>query len=396
MSGRVVIVGAGMAAIRLAELLGSPAHTHPGLPRGGRPGHHPARRRAAPAVQPDPAVGRARGHARPDSAGDAGPAVRRPAARHPRRRDPPRGARGRAGRPQPGAVRPSGAGHRQHPDPPADPRPGADGRPAAREGARLPHAGRLPASRRQLSRTRATPSSSAAGCSASRSPARSASAAWRPRSSRAASTCCAARSAPAPARSWPATSRGSAPRSTPAPAPYASTTAASPSTTATPSTPTWSCSPLAAARRRRSRVGPASTCAAASWSTDHLRTSDERIHAIGDCAQHGSQVTGFVPPAWEQAGLLARHLGGEDVAYDGARTVARLRATDLDVAVLGEPEKAEGQVVEVSNPISGEPPQARRPRRRHRRRHPGRRPVPDRPDHPALRPGDGPRPARAG
>jgi len=85
----------------------------------------------------------------------------------------------------------------------------------------------------------------------------------------------------------------------------------------------------------------------------HLRTSDERIHAIGDCAQHGSQVTGFVPPAWEQAGLLARHLGGEDISYDGARTVARLRATDLDVAVLGEPEKAEGQVVEVSNPISG-------------------------------------------
>jgi NAD(P)H-nitrite reductase large subunit len=86
---------------------------------------------------------------------------------------------------------------------------------------------------------------------------------------------------------------------------------------------------------------------------EHLRTSDEHIHAVGDCAQHGSQVTGFVPPAWEQAALLARHLGGEDVSYDGARTVARLRATDLDVAVLGDPEKADGQVVEVSNPIAG-------------------------------------------
>ncbi|WP_028643580.1 FAD-dependent oxidoreductase [Nocardioides sp. URHA0020] len=85
----------------------------------------------------------------------------------------------------------------------------------------------------------------------------------------------------------------------------------------------------------------------------HLRTSDAHIHAIGDCAQRGAQVTGFVPPAWEQAGLLARHLGGEDIAYDGARTVARLRATDLDVAVLGDPERAEGQVVEVSNPIAG-------------------------------------------
>jgi len=86
---------------------------------------------------------------------------------------------------------------------------------------------------------------------------------------------------------------------------------------------------------------------------DQLRTSDPRIHAIGDCAQHGLQVTGFVPPAWEQAGVLARHLTGEDVAYAGSRNVARLRATGLDVAVLGHPERAEGQVVEVSNPITG-------------------------------------------
>lgn len=86
---------------------------------------------------------------------------------------------------------------------------------------------------------------------------------------------------------------------------------------------------------------------------DRLRTSDERIHAIGDCAQHGLQVTGFVPPAWEQAGLLVRHLRGEEVVYAGSRNVARLRATGLDVAVLGDAERAEGQVVEVSNPVTG-------------------------------------------
>jgi assimilatory nitrate reductase electron transfer subunit len=85
----------------------------------------------------------------------------------------------------------------------------------------------------------------------------------------------------------------------------------------------------------------------------HLRTSDPHIHAIGDCAQRGTQVTGFVPPAWEQAGLLARLLRGEEVEYTGARTVARLRATDLDVAVLGDPERADGQVVEMSNPVTG-------------------------------------------
>lgn len=80
---------------------------------------------------------------------------------------------------------------------------------------------------------------------------------------------------------------------------------------------------------------------------------DERIHAIGDCAEHAGRSTGFVPPAWEQAGLLAAYVAGDEVAYAGSRSVARLRATGLDVAVLGDPEHTEGEVVEVSNPIVG-------------------------------------------
>lgn len=85
----------------------------------------------------------------------------------------------------------------------------------------------------------------------------------------------------------------------------------------------------------------------------HLRTGDDRIHAIGDCAQLGDQVTGFVPAAWDQAAVLARHLTGQEASYHGARTVARLRATDLDVAVLGDPERTDGEVVEISNPVAG-------------------------------------------
>ena len=87
---------------------------------------------------------------------------------------------------------------------------------------------------------------------------------------------------------------------------------------------------------------------------DHLASVDDaRIHAIGDCAEHAGRTTGFVPPAWEQAGLLAAHLCGDPVAYHGSRSVARLRATGLDVAVLGDPERTPGEVVEVSNPIAG-------------------------------------------
>lgn len=85
---------------------------------------------------------------------------------------------------------------------------------------------------------------------------------------------------------------------------------------------------------------------------EHLTTSDPVIHAIGDCAQRGDRTTGFVPPAWEQAEVLAAHLTGGPASYDGSRTVARLRATDLDVAVLGDVD-APGEVVEVSNPVAG-------------------------------------------
>ena len=87
---------------------------------------------------------------------------------------------------------------------------------------------------------------------------------------------------------------------------------------------------------------------------DQLRSvDDERIHAIGDCAAHGGRTTGFVPPAWDQAGVVAAHLSGRAVTYNGSRSVARLRATDLDVAVLGDPERTEGQVVEMTNPVVG-------------------------------------------
>jgi assimilatory nitrate reductase electron transfer subunit/nitrite reductase (NADH) large subunit len=90
---------------------------------------------------------------------------------------------------------------------------------------------------------------------------------------------------------------------------------------------------------------------------DHtLASTDPHIFAIGDCAEHAGRTTGFVAPAWEQAGVLAERLAGGSGTYDGHRTVARLRATDLDVAVLGDPEHADGvgtEVVQVSNPISG-------------------------------------------
>ncbi len=92
---------------------------------------------------------------------------------------------------------------------------------------------------------------------------------------------------------------------------------------------------------------------------DHLASvTDPDIFAMGDCAEHSGRTTGFVGPAWEQAEVLARRLTDPDgdATYSGSRSVARLRATGLDVAVLGDPERATadgGEVVEVTNPVVG-------------------------------------------
>lgn len=87
---------------------------------------------------------------------------------------------------------------------------------------------------------------------------------------------------------------------------------------------------------------------------DTLTTlTDERVHAIGDCAEFRGRTSGFVSPAWEQASILAARLCGDHARYQGSRVVARLRASDLEVAVLGDPEHAPGEVVEVANPVNG-------------------------------------------
>jgi assimilatory nitrate reductase electron transfer subunit len=69
---------------------------------------------------------------------------------------------------------------------------------------------------------------------------------------------------------------------------------------------------------------------------DQLLSSDADVYALGECAQHDGQVYGLVAPAWEQAAVLADVLTGRAAAYRGSRTVARLKAMDLEVAAMGE------------------------------------------------------------
>ncbi|MBT2470611.1 NAD(P)/FAD-dependent oxidoreductase [Streptomyces sp. ISL-66] len=82
---------------------------------------------------------------------------------------------------------------------------------------------------------------------------------------------------------------------------------------------------------------------------DRLRTSDPRIHAVGDCAEHAGRVYGLAGPALEQADALAGVLlgtgpgitAGSGSGYTGTRALTRLTLTaggdrPLDLAAFGE------------------------------------------------------------
>jgi assimilatory nitrate reductase electron transfer subunit len=71
---------------------------------------------------------------------------------------------------------------------------------------------------------------------------------------------------------------------------------------------------------------------------DQLRTADESIYAIGDCAEHAGVVAGLVAPAWEQARVVADAITGTDPdpAYRPVPPVTRLTTTGVDLAVMGE------------------------------------------------------------
>ncbi|MBC9728302.1 NAD(P)/FAD-dependent oxidoreductase [Streptomyces sp. TRM68367] len=97
---------------------------------------------------------------------------------------------------------------------------------------------------------------------------------------------------------------------------------------------------------------------------DELRTSDPHIRAIGDCAQHDGTVYGLATPALEQADALAELLAGntEDAEspaarYTGTRSLTRLTLTGqsaFDLAAFGETEARPGDdVVQLTDATRG-------------------------------------------
>lgn len=75
---------------------------------------------------------------------------------------------------------------------------------------------------------------------------------------------------------------------------------------------------------------------------DGLRTSDERIFAIGECAEHRAQTYGLVAPAYDMAETLAATLIGRDATFEGAVLATNLKVSGLPVFSAGDFEGAAG------------------------------------------------------
>ncbi|MEO1543985.1 MAG: FAD-dependent oxidoreductase, partial [Pseudomonadota bacterium] len=70
-----------------------------------------------------------------------------------------------------------------------------------------------------------------------------------------------------------------------------------------------------------------------------LQTADPNIYAIGECAEFNEEVCGLVGPAFDQAGVLARKLSGEDAAYSGSLSATKLKLVGVDIFSMGDVEQ---------------------------------------------------------
>jgi len=76
---------------------------------------------------------------------------------------------------------------------------------------------------------------------------------------------------------------------------------------------------------------------------DSLATSHADIYAIGECVQHRGACYGLVQPAYEQAAILARVLGGEMCGYPGTVVATNLKVSGVPVFSAGDFEGEGGE-----------------------------------------------------
>jgi nitrite reductase (NADH) large subunit len=78
---------------------------------------------------------------------------------------------------------------------------------------------------------------------------------------------------------------------------------------------------------------------------DKLETSWPGIHAIGECAEHRGTCYGLIEPGYDQAKVLARRLAGITCRYEGTMTVSNLKVSGIPVVSMGDFEGAGAEVI---------------------------------------------------
>ncbi|MFJ4879498.1 NAD(P)/FAD-dependent oxidoreductase [Streptomyces sp. NPDC088745] len=88
---------------------------------------------------------------------------------------------------------------------------------------------------------------------------------------------------------------------------------------------------------------------------DTLATSAPDVYAIGDCTEHRGAVHGVTGPAWAQADVLAARLSGADphAVHTGAHASARLTAGALEIAAFGEVTDTAGDALRLADGTRG-------------------------------------------
>jgi nitrite reductase (NADH) large subunit len=78
---------------------------------------------------------------------------------------------------------------------------------------------------------------------------------------------------------------------------------------------------------------------------DKLETNWPGVYAIGECAEHRGTCYGIVEPVYEQAKVLARYLAGRPARYEGSSTAASLKVSGVPVYSMGDFEGAGAEAI---------------------------------------------------
>lgn len=84
---------------------------------------------------------------------------------------------------------------------------------------------------------------------------------------------------------------------------------------------------------------------------DRLQTSVPGIHAIGDCIEHAGVCYGLVEPAYEHARVVARALCGEAASYPGSVPSTNLKVSGVPVFSAGDFEGAGAEAIIVRDEV---------------------------------------------